>query len=59
MPPSCSGDPGEPATNRVICRQFPGIKWAQRKEQVFMTIELQDCENVSMDLSEEGVLTFK
>ena len=40
-------------------RQFPGIKWAQRKEQVFLTVELQDSENVTMDLSEDGVLTFK
>ena len=43
----------------VHCSQFPGVKWAQRKEQVFLTIELQDCENVSMDLSEDGVLDFK
>ena len=42
-----------------LCRQHPGVKWAQRKESVFMTVELQDCEDVSMDLTEEGVLTFK
>ena len=42
-----------------MSRQFPGVKWAQRKEFVFLTIELQDTENVSMELSDEGVLTFK
>ena len=40
-------------------RQFPGIKWAQRKELVFLTIELQDTQDPVMDLTEEGVLTFK
>ena len=40
-------------------RQFPGIKWAQRKEQVFLTIELQDTENPQIDLTDEGVLTFR
>ena len=38
---------------------FPGIKWAQRKTQVFLTIELQDTENPQIDLTEEGVLTFR
>ena len=40
-------------------RQFPGIKWAQRKNCVFMTIEVQDSENVKIDLSDEGVLSFR
>ena len=39
--------------------QFPGVKWAQRKEQVFLTIELQDTENPQIDLTDEGVLTFR
>ena len=43
----------------VVARQFPGIKWAQRKESVFMTIELQDTQDPVFDLTEEGVLTFK
>lgn len=42
-----------------MCRQFPGVKWAQRKEKVFLTVELQDSENIEIDLSEEGVLTFR
>ena len=41
------------------CRRFPNIKWAQRKETVFITVELQDVENPTMDLTDEGVLTFK
>ena len=44
----------EPASDM----QFPGIKWAQRKEKVFLTIELQATENPQIDLTEEGVLTF-
>jgi len=33
--------------------------WAQRKEQVFMTIQLQDIETPVFDLTDEGVLTFR
>ena len=40
-------------------RQFPGISWAQRKETVYMTIGLSDTENPVIELSEEGVLTFR
>jgi hypothetical protein len=43
----------------LFISQFPSVKWAQRKESVFLTIELQDTENTELELSEDGVLTFK
>jgi len=38
---------------------FPEIKWAQRKDRLFMTIELADFENQKIDLSPEGQLKFQ
>ena len=43
----------------VAEKQFPGIKWAQRREYVFLTIELQDTQETQINLTKEGVLTFK
>ena len=40
-------------------RQFPQLKWAQRKERVFMTVDVTDCENIDIDLTDAGVLNFK
>ena len=40
-------------------RQFPQLKWAQRKEKVFMTVDVPDCENIEIDLTDAGVLNFK
>ena len=37
---------------------FPEIKWAQRKDRLFVTIELADFENHKIDLTPEGQLTF-
>jgi hypothetical protein len=33
--------------------------WAQRKECVYLTVLLQDTENVVIELSDEGVLTYR
>ena len=39
-------------------RAFPNIKWAQRKDKVMLTIDQPDCENIKIELSEEGLLSF-
>mmetsp|Transcript_10342 Transcript_10342/g.14247 ORF Transcript_10342/g.14247 Transcript_10342/m.14247 type:complete len:158 (+) Transcript_10342:46-519(+) len=37
---------------------FPNIKWAQRKENVFIIVEVQDYENHQIDLSDDHKLSF-
>ncbi|KAK8940763.1 hypothetical protein KSP39_PZI010294 [Platanthera zijinensis] len=39
-------------------RRHPSIKWAQRSDKVFITIELPDAENVKLKLQPEGRLYF-
>jgi cytosolic prostaglandin-E synthase len=43
----------------LFCRLFPEIKWAQRKDRLFVTIELADFENQRIDLTPEGNLKFQ
>ena len=38
--------------------QFPSVKWAQRKDVVYLTVELADAQNVKIDLTDAGVLSF-
>ena len=38
---------------------IPQIKWAQRKDKVFITIELENLKDVSIDLTPEGHIKFK
>ena len=33
--------------------KFPPFKWAQNAERVLMTINITDCENIEVDVSEE------
>lgn len=40
-------------------RLFPEIKWAQRKDRLFVTIELADFENQKIDLTPDGSLKFQ
>ena len=40
-------------------RLFPEVKWAQRKDRLFVTIELADFENHKIDLLAEGQLKFQ
>jgi prostaglandin-E synthase len=37
---------------------FPDLKWAQRKDRLFVTIDIPDCEKPVIDLKPEGRLTF-
>ena len=39
-------------------RIFPSLKWAQRRDKVFITIELQDIEKQEIELSDDGKLKF-
>ncbi|KAK8969652.1 hypothetical protein KSP40_PGU019554 [Platanthera guangdongensis] len=39
-------------------RRHPSIKWAQRSDKVYITIELPDAENVKLKLQPEGRLYF-
>ena len=39
-------------------RNFPELKWAQRKDRLFLTIELADLENHKIDLQPDGRLKF-
>jgi len=38
---------------------FPHIKWAQRRELVYITIDALDVEKTDITLSEDGKLTFR
>lgn len=43
----------------LLFRLFPDMKWAQRKDRVFVTIELADFENQKIELTPEGQLKFQ
>ena len=45
--------------NSLMNRLFPEIKWAQRKDRLFVTIELADFENHKIELTPEGQLKFQ
>ena len=42
----------------IIYRLFPDLKWAQRKDRLFITVELADFEGHKIDLTPEGKLSF-
>jgi len=43
-----------------LLRIFPKIKWAQRKDRIWITIdELLDIEKTTKELTDDGKLTFK
>lgn len=39
--------------------QFPNLKWAQRKDKVFITIDVPNCTNESIELTDDNQLKFK
>ena len=39
-------------------RNHPNLKWAQRKDRVFLTIDLADISNEKIELTPEGDLKF-
>ena len=38
---------------------IPNIKWAQRKDRVFITIDVSNLKDISINLTPEGALKFK
>ena len=40
-------------------RTFPNLKWAQRRDKVYVTIDILDIEKTDIDLNDEGKLTFR
>lgn len=42
----------------LICSRHPPVKWAQRSDKVYITIELPDAQNVNLKLEPEGKFFF-
>jgi cytosolic prostaglandin-E synthase len=40
------------------CSRHPEVKWAQRADKVYVTIQLPDSKNAKVNLTPDGVLTF-
>ena len=40
-------------------RIFPSLKWAQRRDTVFVTIDILDVEKPEITLTDEGMLNFR
>eukprot|EP01080_Neovahlkampfia_damariscottae_P001047 gene1047-10566_t len=38
--------------------KFPKVQWAQRKEYVFVTVDIQDAKNLNVELADEGKIKF-
>ena len=38
--------------------RVPDVLWAERKDKIFITIEVPDCKDAKVDITEEGKLTF-
>ncbi|KAH9730405.1 hypothetical protein KPL70_009643 [Citrus sinensis] len=39
-------------------RRVPEVKWAQRQDKVFITVQLPDAKNAKVNLEPEGVFSF-
>ena len=37
----------------------PSVMWAERKDKLFITIDVPDCADAKVDIAEDGKLTFK
>ncbi|KAL2345411.1 hypothetical protein Fmac_006696 [Flemingia macrophylla] len=40
------------------CSLHPEVKWAQRVDKVYVTVQLADSKNAKVDLTPEGIFTF-
>ena len=45
--------------DKINSTKFPDLKWAQRKDRVFITIDLPDVQNHKIDLNPDGKLQFE
>lgn len=41
-----------------ICSRHPEVKWAERQDKVYITVQLPDAKDVHVNLEPEGVFTF-
>jgi len=41
-----------------FCSRHPEVKWAERLDKVYITVQLPDAKNVKVNLEPEGVFTF-
>lgn len=41
-----------------ICSRHPEVKWAERQDKVYITVQLPDAKNVNVNLEPDGVFTF-
>lgn len=42
----------------VQCSRHPEVKWAQRLDKVYITVQLADSKNAKVDLTPDGIFTF-
>lgn len=42
----------------AMVNQTPNLKWAQRQDSLFLTVDVPDCKDVEIDLKEDK-LVFK
>ena len=40
-------------------RRIPPVRWAQRKDKLYIKIDVQECKSPDVKLSPEGKLSFK
>lgn len=43
---------------RVWCSRHPIVKWAQRSDKLYLTVELPDAKDVKLKLEPEGKFSF-
>lgn len=45
-------------TGIVLCSRHPEVKWAQRIDKVYITVQLPDAKDAKVNLDPDGVFTF-
>lgn len=45
-------------TFSTYCSRHPELKWAQRVDKVYITVQLPDAKNAKVNLEPEGVFSF-
>ncbi|AQK50019.1 HSP20-like chaperones superfamily protein [Zea mays] len=45
-------------TGIVLCSRHPEVKWAQRIDKVYITVQLPDAKDAKVNLEPDGVFTF-
>jgi hypothetical protein len=45
-------------SGNVFCSRHPEVKWAQRIDKVYITVQLPDAKDAKVNLEPNGVFTF-